>query len=70
MGLVAETGIFLVTVSILTLRPTQPHIRCVPEASFSGVKRSEHEADHSFPANAEVRNAWILTFTRPYALMA
>jgi hypothetical protein len=35
-----------------------------------GVKRQEHEADHSPPASAEVKKMWIYTSTPPYAFMA
>jgi hypothetical protein len=30
----------------------------------------KHEADHSPPTSAEVRNMWIYTLTPPYAFMA
>ena len=29
---------------------------------FSGMKRPEHEAGHSLPPNAEVKNAQMFTF--------
>jgi hypothetical protein len=35
-----------------------------------GIKRLEHESDHSPPASAEVKNAWSYTFTSQYVLMA
>jgi hypothetical protein len=35
-----------------------------------GVKRPWHEADHSPPASAEVRNAWSYASTPPHVLMA
>jgi hypothetical protein len=34
------------------------------------VKRPGHEADHSPPASAEVKNAWSCTYTSQYAFMA
>jgi hypothetical protein len=34
------------------------------------IKWPGHEADHSPPANAEVKKMWIYTSTSPYALMA
>jgi hypothetical protein len=38
--------------------------------SFPEVKRPENEADHSPPANAEVKKMWMYTSTPPYAFMA
>jgi hypothetical protein len=38
------------------LRVTQPSIPCVPGALSPGVKGMEHEADHSSPPSAEVKN--------------
>jgi hypothetical protein len=35
-----------------------------------GVKRRKHEADHSPPSSAEVKNAWKYTSTPQYAFMA
>jgi hypothetical protein len=35
-----------------------------------GVKQLGHEADHSLPSNAEVKNIWILITTPPYIFMA
>jgi hypothetical protein len=35
-----------------------------------GVKRPGREADHSPPANAEVKKMWIYTFTPQYVFMA
>jgi hypothetical protein len=46
------------------LGPIQPPIELVPEDLSSGVKRSGREADHSPPANAEVKKIWICT-SRP-----
>jgi hypothetical protein len=47
------------------MRPTQPPIQWVP-----GLKGPGHEADHSFPTIAEVKETWIYTTTPPYAFMA
>jgi len=33
------------------------------------VKRPGHEANHSPPPNAEVKNAWSHNSTSPYAFM-
>jgi len=34
------------------------------------VKRTDHEADHSPPSSAEVKNAWSYTSTSQYAFMS
>jgi hypothetical protein len=52
------------------LGPTKPPIQWVLGAVFLGVKLLGHEADHSCPSNAEVKNAWSYTSTPPYAFMA
>jgi hypothetical protein len=36
--------------------PTQPPVQRVPAALFLGIKRQGHEADHSPPFSAEVKN--------------
>jgi hypothetical protein len=38
--------------------------------SFPGVKLPGHEADHSPPSSAEVKNAWSYTSTHQYVFMA
>jgi len=38
--------------------------------SYPGVKWPGHEADHSSPSSAEVRNVWGYTSTPPYIFMA
>jgi hypothetical protein len=48
---------------------TQPPIQWVPGAFSPGVKRPGREADHSPPANAELKNIWIYTSTHPYAFV-
>jgi hypothetical protein len=35
-----------------------------------GVKRQVCKADHSSPANTDIKKIWIYTFTPPYAFMA
>jgi hypothetical protein len=48
----------------------QPPIQWVLGALSSGVKRLEHEADHSPSSSAEVRKMWISISTPPYAFMS
>jgi hypothetical protein len=51
--------------------PPSQDIQCVPGALFLGVKRLGHEADHSPPSNAKVKNAWsYITIPSKYAFMA
>jgi hypothetical protein len=38
------------------LGSTQPPIQWLPGALSPGMKRPEHEADHSTPSSAEVKN--------------
>jgi hypothetical protein len=59
-------GTFLFTSrSRLALEPTQPPIQSVLRALFLVVKWPGHEADHSHPSSAEVKNAWSYTSTTP-----
>jgi hypothetical protein len=51
----AGVGIFLDTVSRPSLGSTQPPIQWVRGCLSLGVKRPGHEADHSPPSSAEVR---------------
>jgi hypothetical protein len=51
------------------LLPSQVPIEWVPEALSPGVKRSEHEADHSPPTSTEVKETWIYTSISTYAFM-
>jgi hypothetical protein len=61
-------GIFLFTIaSRMALRPTQP-IKCIPGSLSLVVKWPGHEADHSSPSSAEVKNAWSYTSTLPVHL--
>jgi hypothetical protein len=55
--------IFVFTImSTSVLLPTQPWIQWVPEESFF----TGHEADHSSPSVAKVKNVWSCTSTLPY----
>jgi hypothetical protein len=57
-------GIFLFTTASRTaLWPTELPIQWVPGALSLGIKRPKHEADHSSPSSAEVRNAGSYTST-------
>jgi hypothetical protein len=38
------------------------------EGSLPGVKKSGHEVDHSSPASAEIKNAWVYTSTPLHVL--
>jgi hypothetical protein len=52
-----RSKIFLFSIATRpALRPNQPPIQWVPQALSSGVKRPGHEADHSPPSSAEVKN--------------
>jgi hypothetical protein len=53
-----------------TLRPTQPPIQLVLGAPSPEVKRSRHEANHSSPTSAEVKEKSIDTSTPTCAFMA
>jgi hypothetical protein len=48
----------------------QPPIEFVPGALFPGSKLSEHEANHSPPSNAKVRNGEYIPPLPPYVFMA
>jgi len=62
-------GIFLFTImSRLDLRPTQLPIQWVPGALSLGLKQLGHEADHSPPSSANVKNVWGHTSTPPICL--
>jgi hypothetical protein len=53
-------SIWLSIMSRLTLGPTQPSIKWVLEALTLVVKWLGHEADHSPPSSAMVKNEWTL----------
>jgi hypothetical protein len=57
------------TMSRMALRPTKPPIQWVM-SSFPVVKQPGHEADHSPPSSAEVKNAWSYTSNPQYVSMA
>jgi fatty acid desaturase len=64
-------GIFLfTTATILALQPTQPLIQWVPGALSLVVKCLGHEADHSSPFSAKVKNEWLYTSTHQFVFMA
>jgi len=63
----AEIFLFTTT-SRPALGPTQALIQWVPMALSLGVKRPGREVDHSPPANAEVKDAWLYTSTYPTRL--
>jgi len=62
-------GILLNIESRLALGPTQPPIHWVPGALSQGVKQLGHEADHSPPSSAEVKNMWSYTSVPPICLL-
>jgi hypothetical protein len=57
------------TSSRLALRPVQ-HIQWVPGALSPDIKLPGHEAEHSSPTSAEVKEMWIYTATPLYTFMA
>jgi hypothetical protein len=57
-------GIFLfTTMSISALGPTQSPIQWVLGALSLRVRQPGHEADHSPPSSAKVKNVWSYTST-------
>jgi hypothetical protein len=60
-------GIFLfTTASRLAVGPIQPPVQCILDALSLGVKQLGHEADHSPPSSAEVKECVELYFHSPY----
>jgi hypothetical protein len=51
------------------LGPTQPSIRWVPGANFSGIIRLGRYSYHSSPTSHEVKRTWISASTSPYVFM-
>jgi hypothetical protein len=49
----------------MTLGPTQPPIQWVPGALSLGVKQPGHEADHSSPSSAKVKECVELCLHSP-----
>jgi hypothetical protein len=45
------------------------YIQWVPGALSSGVKRQQHEAEHSFPTSAEVKKMWIYSLIRLHGVV-
>jgi hypothetical protein len=77
MGWMAEQSQFWVPLGawffsspVMVLGPIQPPIQWVPRAPSSGVERPGHEADHSLPTSAQVKNMWIYICIPPYVFMA
>jgi hypothetical protein len=63
---VAYVGIFLFTTASRTaLGPTQPPVQWIPGSLSLGLKRPGHEADHSLPSSAEVKDGVELYFRSP-----
>jgi hypothetical protein len=52
------------------LGSTEPPIQWVPGTLSLGVKRQGHEANHSPPTSADVKEMWSYTSTPPYVFMA
>jgi hypothetical protein len=52
------------------LGPTQSPIQWVPGSIYQGVKRPGHEADHTPPSSAKVKNVWSYTSTPLSVFMA
>jgi hypothetical protein len=51
------------TASVLILGPIQPPIQWLLRILLPGLKWLGHEADHSLPSSAEVKNEWSYTST-------
>jgi hypothetical protein len=55
------------TVSRPAQGPSQAPNQWVPGTLFLWVKWAGHEADHSLPSGAKIKNAWRFTSALPYA---
>jgi hypothetical protein len=58
------------TVSRPVLGPSQLPIQRAEKDLSPGVKRQRHEADHSPPTSADVKNTWIYTSIPPHVFVA
>jgi hypothetical protein len=59
---------FFATASGPAHGPTQPPIQWLPGALTLRVKRPDHEADHSPPSSAKVKNSWSYISSSPIRL--
>jgi hypothetical protein len=67
----AGSGIFFLTIlSREAVGPTMPTIQWILRALSPEIKHLRHEADHSHPSRAEIKNVWSFTSTPPYDFMA
>jgi hypothetical protein len=57
------------TTSRLILGPTQPPVQCVLGALSLGIKQPGHEADHTPPSTADIKNGGA-NLHSPYIFMA
>jgi hypothetical protein len=64
-----QRSIPFATSSRPAVEPIQRRIQWVPGALSPGIKQQGHEADHSPPSSAEVKNEWSYTPTPPYVFM-
>jgi hypothetical protein len=64
--------IVFIAILVLIKFKYKPPIQWVPGGGLfpRGVKRPEHEADHSPPTSAEGKKMWVYTSTPPYGFMA
>jgi hypothetical protein len=51
------------------LGPTQPPIQWVPRTFAPGIKRPGHQADHTSPSSAEVKDSGAIPPLPPYVFM-
>jgi len=54
----------------LALGPTQPLIQRLQQLFLRELQQLVHEADHSPPSSAEIKNVWSSTSTPLYVFMA
>jgi hypothetical protein len=60
----------LLITSTPALGPTQPPVQWVTGALSLGIKWPGHEAEHTLPSSAEVKNVWSCISTPPYVFLA